>query len=267
MSANIALCEIPKCRKKNLMKTLSKKNVVVIGGSRGLGRVIVNAVHTDGAQVLAVARQSKPLSQLPEELPGVITLAADATDESAPARVFETLRPDVLVICAGAVPHMASLQDQDWQEFARNWNTDVKASFLFCKAALRLPLSPGATIILISSGAAIGGSPLSGSYAGAKRTQMFIAKYSQKESDRLSLGLRFLALAPAGIMVRTGVGDVAVDGYAKYFGVSVSEFLKDIESNQTPQDVAKAVMEFATQPNSKEGTAFTVTGKGVELVS
>jgi NAD(P)-dependent dehydrogenase (short-subunit alcohol dehydrogenase family) len=246
------------------MKTLSKKNVVVIGGSCGVGREIVSAVHASGAQVLAVARQSRSLSQIAKDLPGALTLAADAADETAPARVFETLQPDVLVISAGAVPHMASL---DWQQFARNWNTDVKASFLFCKAALSLPLSPGATIILISSGAAIAGSPLSGGYAGAKRTQMFIAKYSQKESDRLNLGLRFLALAPGGIMAHTGVGDVAVDGYAKYLGVSVSEFLKDIESNQTPQDVAKAVVEFATQPNSKERTAFIVTGKGVELVS
>jgi NAD(P)-dependent dehydrogenase (short-subunit alcohol dehydrogenase family) len=248
------------------MKTLNGKNVVVIGGSRGVGRVIVTAAHSNGAQVLAVARQSEPLAQLAKELPGVITLMADATDENAPARVFETLRPDILVVSAGAWPHMASLQDQDWQQFARNWNTDVKASFLFCKAALSLPLASGTTIILISSGAAIAGSPLSGGYAGAKRTQMFITKYAQKESDRLNLGLRFLALVPAGIMLHTDLGKAAVDGYAKYLGVSVSEFAKDMESNQTPQDVANAVVEFATRPNRKEGTAFTVTAKGVELV-
>lgn len=248
------------------MKTLSNKNFVVIGGSRGLGREIVTAVHKNGARILAVAKQLKPLSQLSTELPGIITLAIDATDESAPTRVFETLQPDVLVVCAGAVPPMAPLQYQDWEEFARNWNTDVRASFLFCKAALRLPLSPGTTIILISSGAAIGGSPLSGSYAGAKRMQMFIAKYCQKESDRLSLGLRFLALAPAGIMPGTGVGNVAVAGYAEYLGVPVSEFLKEMESNQTPQDVVKALVDFATQPRIKEGNVFMVTGKGVELV-
>jgi len=248
------------------MKPLSNKNVVVIGGSRGLGREIVAAVHNNGARVLAVARQLKPLSQLSTELPGIITLSVDATDESAPTRVFGTLQPDVLVVCAGALPHMASLQDQDWEEFARNWNTDVKASFLFCKAALSLPLSPGTTIILISSGAAIGGSPISGSYAGAKRMQMFIAKYCQKESDRQSLGLRFLALAPAGIMPSTSLGNAAVAGYAEYLGVPVSEFLNDIESNQTPQDVAKALVDFATQPKIKEGNAFMVTSKSVELI-
>jgi len=41
---------------------------------------------------------------------------------------------------------------------------------------------------------------------GAKRTQMFIANYAQKESDRLNLGMRFLALAPARIMPETELG-------------------------------------------------------------
>src|SRR5260370_1177087 len=44
----------------------------------------------------------------------------------------------------------------NWEEFTGTWNSDVKASFLLCKAALRLPLSRGAMTILTSSGAAIG---------------------------------------------------------------------------------------------------------------
>jgi hypothetical protein len=40
----------------------------------------------------------------------------------------------------------------------------------------------------------------------------------------------------------------------------------NMESNQTSQDLVKAVLEFATQSQIKEGTAFKVTGKGVELV-
>jgi short-subunit dehydrogenase len=66
----------------------------------------------------------------------------------------------------------------------------------FSKAAPSEPLPGGASVILISSGAALAGSPNSGGYAGAKRTQLFIANYSQKESDRLGLGLRFSAVAP-----------------------------------------------------------------------
>jgi hypothetical protein len=76
--------------------------------------------------------------------------------------------------------------------------------FLFRRAALRLPLATGATVILISSGAVTGGSPISGGYTGAKRMQMFMANYCQKESDRLGLGFRFIALAPAGIRAQMG---------------------------------------------------------------
>src|SRR5438876_6536388 len=153
------------------------KNVVVVGGSKGVGRAIVAATHAQGAQVLAVARQEEPLKKLADAFPGVRVRALDASDERAPATVFATLSPDVLVVCAGAIPHAAPLVEQSWEQFSRNWNSDVKMSLLFSQAALTTPLSPGATVILISSGAAIGGSPLSGGYSGSKRTQMFIAHY------------------------------------------------------------------------------------------
>ena len=65
-------------------------------------------------------------------------------------------------------------------------------------------------MILISSGAGIGGSPISGGYAGAKRMQMFLASYCQKESARLGLGIRFAALVPMRLMPETELGKVAV---------------------------------------------------------
>ncbi len=119
------------------------------------------------------------------------------------------MQPDILVLCGGAFPPAAPLHQLSWQEFAVNWETDVKIAFEFCKAALSRPLPAGASVILISSDAAFAGSPNSGGYAGAKRTQIFIANYSQKESDRLGLGLRFAALAPR-MMPDTDLGKHAV---------------------------------------------------------
>jgi len=51
--------------------SLIGKNVVVIGGSRGVGRRVVEAAIGDGARVLAVARQEKRLRQLAREVQGV----------------------------------------------------------------------------------------------------------------------------------------------------------------------------------------------------
>ncbi len=87
---------------------LHGKNVVVIGGSKGVGRAIVGATHAQGAQVLAVARKAEPLNKLAAAFPGVRILALDASDERAPATVFATLSPDILIVCAGAIPHAAS---------------------------------------------------------------------------------------------------------------------------------------------------------------
>src|SRR6266851_2770994 len=172
------------------MLSLRDKNMVVIGGSRGVGRRIVEAGIRNGALVLAVARQEGPLRQLAHEVSGTEVLALDATEEGTPSEVFGLLQPDILVLCAGAFPPAAPLHEQSWQEFAVNWESDVKIAFHFCKAALLRPLPAGALVILISSGAALAGSPNSGGYAGAKRTQIFIANYSQKESDRLGWRLR-----------------------------------------------------------------------------
>lgn len=242
------------------------KNVVIIGGSRGLGRALVAAAHTRGAQVLAVARQPEPLAKLAEDFPGVHVLRLDATEEGAPATVFATLSPDVLIVCAGAIPHAAPLGEQSFEQFSRNWNMDVKLSLLFAQAALKSPLPSGATIILISSGAAVGGSPMSGGYAGSKRTQMFIADYAQQESDRQQLGLRFLALAPGGIMPETDLGKAAARAYASRLGIETQDFIKGLEGAPTPEAVAHAVMELADDSRDKAGTAFLVSKQGIEAL-
>jgi NAD(P)-dependent dehydrogenase (short-subunit alcohol dehydrogenase family) len=245
---------------------LTGKTMVVIGGSRGVGRRIVEAAAGGGARVLAVARQAGPLRQLAQEVDGTDILPLDATDEAAPAEVFDVRQPDILVLCAGAFPPAAPLHQQSWQQFAVNWETDVKIAFHFCKAALSRPLPAGTTVILISSGAAVAGSPNSGGYAGAKRTQMFIANYSQKESDRLGLGLRFLALAPR-IMPDTELGKHAVAGYSRYLGISAADFIRSMASPPTSSDVASAVMALVTHPDRSKGDVFIVSGNGLEAVT
>ncbi|GGA39815.1 SDR family NAD(P)-dependent oxidoreductase [Dyella nitratireducens] len=247
------------------MSTLTGKNIVVIGGSRGVGRHIVEAALGSGARVLAVARHEQPLHQLSQECPGVEVLALDASDEHAPAKVFGVVRPDILVLCAGAFPPVAPLHELSWQAFAVNWEADVKMAFHFCKAALSLPLPASSAVIVIASGAAIGGSPISGGYAGAKRTQLFITNYSQKESDRLGLGVRFMSLAPR-IMPDTELGKYAIAGYSHYLGIPETDFIQGMGPAPSADSVANAVIELTTNPDSLKGNAFIVSGAGLEAI-
>ena len=248
------------------MESLPQKKIVVLGGSRGVGRIIVQTLNAAGAEVLVVARNTDALTVLKREQPEVETFSLDVTDERAPEAVFGRIKPDVLVICAGAKRTGSPFYELDWAEFAETWDTDVKASFLFCREAIRRPLPRGTVIISISSGAAIGGSPISGGYAGAKRMQMFLANYAQKESDRLGLDLRFLAVTPLRPMVDTEGGRAAVMSYTKYLGISPEEFIRGLNAPQTAQDVADAVLNFVATPPERGNNVFVVSGKGVEAL-
>ena len=248
------------------MVSLSGKKMVVIGGSRGLGRHIVEAGIRNRAQVFAVARKESPLRQLACEVPGVETLALDATDENAPSKVFDLLTPDILILGGGVFPPAAPIHEQSWRQFSANWENDVRIAFNFCKAALLRPLPAGSSVVLLSSGAALAGSPLSGGYAGAKRTQIFIANYCQKESDRLGLGLRFMAIAPR-IVPDTDLGRYAINGYSHYLGISAEDFVRGMAAPPTACIVATAVIELVLNPDRSLGDVFIVSGKGLEAVT
>jgi hypothetical protein len=207
-----------------------------------------------------VARQEALLRRLAREVPSAAILALDATDENAPSKVFNVLTPDILILGGGVLPPAAPIHEQTWQQFSANWENEVKIAFNFCKTALSRPLPAGTSVVLISSGAALAGSPLSGGYAGAKRTQIFIANYTQKESDRLGLGLRFMEIAPR-IVPDTDLGKHAVAGYSRYLGLSAADFVQSMVAPPTACIVATAVIELVLNPESLSRRCLYRLGK------
>ena len=107
---------------------------------------------------------------------------ADVTDPTLPGRLLSEYRPQTLVLNAGASPVIGPLPEQTWETFSTNWHVDVRQAFNFAKASLLAPLEPGSVVALISSGAALRGSPVSGGYAGAKATVRFISSYAAAEA-------------------------------------------------------------------------------------
>ena len=246
---------------------LQGKRVVVLGASRGVGREVVRHASAEGAEVLAVAREGRGLAELAVSMRRVETLALDAASDAAPSKVFRKAGPDLLVICGGATPPVRPIPELSWAEFSVSWEVDTKMAFLFCREALRMPLAPGSVVVIISSGAGLGGSPISGGYAGAKRMQMFLAKYCQAESDRRELGIRFVALVPSRIMPETDLGQVAVNGYARYLGVPPEKFLENMGARQSPTDVAEAVLDIVKKPPAEPGSIFTISADGMAAAS
>ncbi len=245
------------------MKKLQDKKAVVIGGSRGTGLAIVKALIAEGAEVLIVSRNTELLAELTTTLSGVHTMSGDTTDEATIAKLFQD-KPDIVVLAAGAVPPIKPVNELSWETFSTNWNTDVKAAFLLTQYALNTPVKPGTSLIFMSSGAAIFGSPISGGYAGAKRIQMFLANYAQEASNRLKLGLRFMTIAPLRLMQDTSIGELVIPAYAAYYGISENEFIARMSLPQTKEQVAESIVAMTAQPPALEaGNVWIVSGKGV----
>jgi NAD(P)-dependent dehydrogenase (short-subunit alcohol dehydrogenase family) len=237
-------------------------NVVVTGGSRGLGLGLVEALVEGKAIVTVVGRDAGRLAEVRQRL-GVAVVQGDITDERLAETVLREVRPDVLILNAGASPAMAPLHQQTWETFTAIWDTDVKGAFHWLQAAVRIPLAPGARVLVGSSGAAIGGSPLSGGYAGAKRMLWLLAGYANGVSTQLDLGIRFQALLPQQIVGETELGRTAAEAYARQRGISTEAFLNSFGEPMPPRRYGERVITILTDPKYADATAFAVKGDGI----
>ena len=239
--------------------SLEDKTIVVTGGSRGLGLGLVEALVAHGARVTVVARESEALESVHSRL-GVAIIPADVTDDVAAKRILAEVRPDIVVLNAGATPRMGRLDQISWADFTATWETDVKAGLYWIQAALNLPLKPGSRVLVGSSGAAANGSPLSGGYAGAKRMLWFMARYANGVAEQKKLGIRFQAIVPLQIIGGTGVGDAGANAYARAMGVERDAYLARFGAPLPPRQFGDHLVAVLEDPRYATGIAFGLKG-------
>lgn len=159
------------------MIDLAGKRAFVTGGGRGIGRATALLLARAGAKVAVGYRSRKPE-------PDALIAAAIGGDlgEAAAARraVAEVMRTigglDILVVNHGVwapddVP-LAKMTDEQW-ETTRRANLD--AAVYVCRAAIP-NLSPGGTIVLVSSTAGQRGEAFHADYAATKGAVIALTK-------------------------------------------------------------------------------------------
>jgi NAD(P)-dependent dehydrogenase (short-subunit alcohol dehydrogenase family) len=115
-------------------KDLSSYVVVITGGSRGIGKAIIEVLARGGAQVIVLSRTATTNTDTTH------SMAVDITDaqqvDTAMKNILQTYRKiDVLINNAGVFLDK-NLEDVSEQEFTQMMDTNVKGMFLTAKAVI-----------------------------------------------------------------------------------------------------------------------------------
>lgn len=216
------------------------RTVLVTGGSRGIGRAVVETLAADGAAVAFTYRRDQAAARELEEITGGAArcFQLDLADHRRPIDLVEEAEAavgplDGLVNNAGVRREslLALTSDADWEAVV---DVNLGGAFRCCRAVLKgmMHRRRGA-IVNVSSLSALRGVAGQGAYAAAKAGLLGLTRSLAREVGRR--GVRVNAVVP---------GFVPTDMTAE-LGAGRSQALRAAEclsTGVTPEDVAAAVV-------------------------
>lgn len=127
---------------------MTRHKAIVTGGSRGIGRAIVDRLLAGGAQVLTCGRGARP-SDLPKGVEWVqadVSIAADA--ETIVARANDAFGPVSLLINNAGVQLEKSVMDSTDDDWELVIGVNCRGVFNMCRAVLSQMTDEGASSII-----------------------------------------------------------------------------------------------------------------------
>ena len=188
------------------------KNVLVTGGSRGIGRSIVEGFARAGATVVTChSRPDDAAEELTRELKalgdGHRVVQADVTDADDVARLIDHCRAEVgsldVVVNNVGVDGAVPFGELDQQEWDRVLTHNITPAYLVSQAALPL-LNDGASIVTIGSSVALRGRANGVHYTTSKAALIGFTRALSKEVG--ARGIRVNTVAPGLTETEPGAG-------------------------------------------------------------
>jgi NAD(P)-dependent dehydrogenase (short-subunit alcohol dehydrogenase family) len=185
---------------------LDGRTVLVIGASRGIGRLAAIACAQAGANLVLASRSVGDLENvaaaaLEAGAAGALVAPTDASEEAAVEAVVEraaavTGKLDVLINVAGGQQFFAPLSETRTAGWDKVINLNLRMPFLACRAAL--PHMPrGGSIVNVASVAGLASSPTIGPYGAAKAGLIGMTRTLAVETA--PQGIRVNCLAPGWV--------------------------------------------------------------------
>ncbi|SFT60077.1 NAD(P)-dependent dehydrogenase, short-chain alcohol dehydrogenase family [Actinopolyspora lacussalsi subsp. righensis] len=183
------------------MGQLDDKSALVTGASSGIGLAIARRFAAEGATVYLTGRREAELDAAVARVGARgVAVQSDASDHGDLDRLFAEIanrsgRLDIVVANAG-VGEYGPLGTITEQEYDRTTSINLKGTVFIVQKALPL-LTTGASVMLVSSSAALRAAPGLGVYAATKAAIRGLARtWAAELADR---GIRVNTLTPGDV--------------------------------------------------------------------
>ena len=226
-------------------------NVVITGGSRGIGAGAVERFAARGDRVWFFYHSNQDAARRLSEKTGATAIACDVADGEAVRAAFRQI-PDVdILICNAGIAHyglMSMLAEEDWD---RLFAVNVKGIYHCVNAAMPAFLRKQRGVVLtVSSMWGQVGASCEAAYSATKGAVIALTKALAKE------------LGPSGIRVNcVAPGVIETDMCASLGEETLAELAAEscVGRNGTPADVAKA-LEYLADAEFVTGHILSVNG-------
>ena len=230
---------------------LKNKSVLITGSSKGIGKAIAYQCAEHGAKVIISSRKLDICEQTADEIniklgsEVAYAISANISDEDQLENLVNETRKkigkiDVLICNAATNPFMGSMLDMPIEKFDKVMHNNIRSNQILCNLVLPEMISKeDGSIIIISSIAAIKGSPILGAYNISKAADVMIVKNIAAEFGHKNI--RANSIAP---------------------GLIKTDFAKALWENP---DILKTVL--SSTPMQRIGVPDEIAGVAVMLAS
>ena len=207
-------------------------NVVVTGGSRGIGRAAVELFAARGDRVWFFYEKDHAAAKAVAENTGATAICCDVADKLAVQKAFANIQNVDILICNAGIMYFGLLGSMEEAAWNRIFDVNVKGIYTCVGAAMPAFLKKQAgCIITVSSMWGQVGASCEVAYSATKGAVIAMTKALAKELG--PSGIRVNCVAPGVILTDmcAGLDKETLDGLAEESYVG---------RNGSPEDVARA---------------------------
>ena len=226
-------------------------NVVITGGSRGIGAAAVRRFADRGHRVWFLYSASEEAAKAVEAETGATGIRCDVADGEAVKAAFRSIGEVDILVCAAGIAHYGLLSMTDEATWDRLFNVNVKGIYHCVNAAMPAFLRRQAgSIVTVSSMWGQVGASCEAAYSATKGAVIALTKALAKELG--PSGIRVNCVSP-GLILTDMCGNLDEETLA-----SMAEETP-LGRNGNPEDVARAI-EYLAQADFVTGTVLNVNG-------